>query len=53
MYDTIYANPHGLNDEKAYSTAYDQMLLIDFCLKNEIFRKIVKTKLYFGSVEES
>ena len=34
MYDTIYTNAHGLSDDKAYSTVKDQMLLIDYCLKN-------------------
>ena len=53
MKDTHYANPHGLPDDLNYSTAKDQLLLIRICLNRPYFCKIVKTKLYFGMVEET
>lgn len=52
MKDTRYSNPHGLADENNYSTAKDQLRLIGFCLENNYFKKIVRTKLYFSMVEE-
>lgn len=53
MKDTHYSNPHGLPDEMNFSTAKDQLILIRICLERPYFCKIVKTKLYFGMVEET
>lgn len=47
MKDSIFENPHGLDDEtQNYSTAYDMALLSKYAYKNEIYRKISSTKKY-------
>ena len=47
MYNTIFENPHGLDDDsKNYSTAYDLALLIKYAMKNPEFIKITNTKKY-------
>lgn len=47
MNDTIFENPHGLDEEtKNYSTAYDMALLSRFANKNKIYQTIAKTKKY-------
>ncbi len=38
--NTHYANPHGLPDEPHYRPAYDTAVLLCFCMKNPVFRKI-------------
>ena len=42
--DTHFVTPHGLDNEKHYTTAYELALLTDYALENETFRKIVATK---------
>lgn len=42
--DTSFANPHGLDSEKNYSTAADLAALTAHCLLNEDFVRIVSTK---------
>lgn len=45
MKNTIYKNPHGLDeDTQNYSTAYDMALLSSYAYKNDIYREISKTK---------
>jgi serine-type D-Ala-D-Ala carboxypeptidase (penicillin-binding protein 5/6) len=47
MFNTHFANPHGLDDHKDhYSTAYDMAKLTQYAMKNEKYRKIVSTKVY-------
>lgn len=47
MYNTIFENPHGLDDDtKNYSTAYDLALLMKYAMKNPEFVKITNTKKY-------
>lgn len=47
MKDTIFTNPHGLDDKTMnYSTAYDMGLLSKYAYKNKIYRKIISTKKY-------
>ncbi|MFE8703003.1 D-alanyl-D-alanine carboxypeptidase family protein [Cytobacillus sp. FJAT-54145] len=47
MKNTIFANPHGLDDhENHYSTAYDMALLTQYAMKNETFAKVTGTKQY-------
>ncbi len=48
MKDTIFRNPHGLDEEtENYSTAYDMALLSNYAQKNfKLYRKISKTKEY-------
>ena len=47
MYNSIFENPHGLNDDtKNYSTAYDLALLMKYAIKNKTFLEISSTKKY-------
>ena len=39
-----FTNPHGLDDEQHYTTAYDLALITSYALNNDIFADIVKTK---------
>jgi len=42
--NTHFTNPHGLDDEEHYTTAYDLALLTRYALENEDFRRIVSTR---------
>ncbi len=44
--DTSFANPHGLDSENHYTTAYDLAKLTVYALKNKEFAKIVSTYKY-------
>jgi D-alanyl-D-alanine carboxypeptidase len=47
MYNTHFANPHGLDDhEDHYSTAYDMAILMRYAMRNKTFQKISGTKVY-------
>ena len=47
MKNTTFNNPCGLDEEKGnYSTSYDMALLTSYAMKNEEYKKIVKTKKY-------
>lgn len=47
MKNTVFANPHGLDDhENHYSTAYDMALVTQYAMRNEQYRKITGTKEY-------
>ncbi|WAA13805.1 D-alanyl-D-alanine carboxypeptidase [Fervidibacillus halotolerans] len=49
MKNTHFANPHGLDDHKDhYSTAYDMAQLTKYAMKNEKFREIFGTKVYYA-----
>lgn len=39
-----FVNPHGLNDENHYTTAYDLALISQKAMANPIFKEIVSTK---------
>lgn len=41
--ESHFTNPHGLDDEAHYTTAYDLAKLTAYALQNEQFRKIVST----------
>ena len=43
MYNSKYANPHGLMNKKNVSTAEDMVKLCIECWKNQIFRKVCGT----------
>ena len=43
---THFVNPSGMPDEDHYTTAADLALIMQECLKNETFRKIVGTRSY-------
>ena len=51
MKNTKYSNPHGLTEKENYSTPFDQFLLVKYCLGNEMFKRIVGTKIFFSSVK--
>ena len=42
--NTHYVNPHGLDAEGHYTTAYDLALITSYALKNDVFRDISSTK---------
>ena len=42
--DTQFKNPHGLDAEGHYTTAYDLALITSYAMKNDTFRELVKTK---------
>ena len=44
--DSHFANPHGLPDDKHFSTARDMAAISSFAMANETFRSIVSTKVY-------
>lgn len=47
MKNSQFNNPSGLDQDKGnYSTAYDMAILTSYAMKNETYRKIVKTKKY-------
>lgn len=53
MKNTIFSNPHGLDEEtQNYSTAYDMSLLSRYAYKNKTYRKISSTKKYEVSTGE-
>ena len=43
MYNTKYANPHGLMNKNNVSTAEDMVKLCIECWKNQVFRKVCGT----------
>ena len=44
--NTNFENPHGLDSDGHYTTAYDLALIAREAMKNEKFREIVSTKTY-------
>lgn len=42
--DTHFMNPHGLDDENHYTTAYELAKIAAYALENETFAKIVSTE---------
>ena len=47
MNNTIFANPHGLDEEtRNYSTAYDMALLSIYASHIPLYREVTKTKYY-------
>ena len=44
--NTNFINPHGLDSDGHYTTAYDLALIAKEAMKNKFFRKIVSTKDY-------
>ncbi len=41
--DTHFTNPHGLDDEMHYTTAYDLAKLTAYAMQNDVFREITST----------
>lgn len=49
MSDTVFVNNHGLEEQSGEantSTAYDMALLMQYALKNDVFKEIIKTQNY-------
>lgn len=46
--NTNFVNPHGLNHDNHYTTAYDLSLITREALKNKIFKEVVKTKFWLA-----
>lgn len=46
MYNSFFANPHGLSNTSNQSSAEDMAKLCAHCLQSDLFRKIINTKTY-------
>lgn len=46
MTNTYFDNPHGLDADDHYSTAYDMALLMRYAMENEEFRELAGTNFY-------
>lgn len=46
-FSTSFSNPHGLDAENHYTTAYDLAKITRYALKNPYFSEIVKKKEYY------
>jgi D-alanyl-D-alanine carboxypeptidase (penicillin-binding protein 5/6) len=44
--NTHFVNPHGLHDQKHFSSAKDLATLTQYAMKNPVFRRIVRTREY-------
>ncbi len=44
--NTHFVNPHGLDENEHYTTAYDLALITSYALKNDVFKEIASTKFY-------
>ena len=44
--DTSFANPHGLDSQLQYSSAYDLAVLTEYAMRSPDFSRIVSTKNY-------
>ena len=49
LFDTHFANPHGLSAENHYTSARDLAFLTKNAMENDIFREIVSTKTYVST----
>lgn len=47
--NTHFVNPHGLQDENHYTTAYDMYLIFHEALKNNDFRDMISRHSYYAS----
>lgn len=43
--DTSFTNPHGLDDENHYTTAYELGIITCYAMENDVFCDIVNTKI--------
>ena len=50
---THFVTPHGLDSDDHFTTAYELAKLTNYALKNETFAKIVKTKTYTITINNS
>ena len=47
---THFVNPHGLQDEDHYTTAYDLYLMFNACIQDQRFLDIISMKSYTGTM---
>lgn len=45
-FNSSFQNPHGLNDDNHYSTAYDLALISSYAMKNPLFKEISSAEKY-------
>lgn len=45
-YNSNFVNPHGLNADNHYSTAYDLAVISSHAMKNDLFREITSAEKY-------
>lgn len=50
--NTSFANPHGLDDENHFTTAYDLALITAYAMDNPIFRSIASSKHQRATTKE-
>lgn len=48
MTNTHFENPHGLESDNHYSTAYDMALLLRHAMENKLFKKVSGTSSYLS-----
>ncbi len=46
MYNTHFMNSTGEHDPQHYSTPHDMAILLDYALKNPVFKEIISTSIY-------
>jgi len=46
LQNTHFDNPHGLDSDAHYTSAYDLAVITDYALDSELFREIVSTERY-------
>lgn len=46
MTNSHFMNPHGLDEDDHYSSAYDIAILMQYAMQNDTFQEISKTKSY-------
>ena len=49
LVDTNFVNPHGLDADNHYTTAYELALITKTAMENDFFRELVMTKSYVAS----
>lgn len=52
LVNTAFSNPHGLDNENHYTTAYELALITKYALRNDTFRKIVSSESYVTEGEK-
>ncbi len=51
--NTHFMNPHGLQDENHYTTAYDVYLMFHEALKYEVFQDIISKHSYYATYSDA
>lgn len=53
MKDTHYMNTTGLHDDNHYTTLYDLSILLNYALKNEMFKEVFTSSTYQAGVSKN